>query len=508
MSGRVIGDSKLYIVWLGKVLLPFRGVFRNTRPLDLVWHKKPQEGSRENAFEDHWKEMSLQDSDEVSFHDASAYFSEEEWTLLQEWQKELYRNVMKEIHQALISLGPLITTTVFSLRAKEMKDMYHIANQEPERKRGINCQPSSAITNFDEVFRIKKEENLDLNLPRDSEGREKNRYLSAEPFSLFIAEEIRENATIPISGHDIISFQLKDERETFCIDEQDITRTVSISPTVPDIMPFCIKDEKETYCIQDQDSMRTGNQHSMRTENINSSQDPAGDGSMNKQNKCTEIILCNTETAPSNSLVRKTNTNVWLSAHTGTNSRRHLPSEMYMEQNQEETPCKSNFSNFNLFQGRPKVGISQKCKYRDSNERTSALLKGVLKKQKNLPSNTCTEFDKRFSLTEEAVKHMGEHSGVKPHACTICAKSFHFNAHLIKHYRTHTGEKPFMCTVCHKQYSRKDHLKRHMRMHTGERPYKCTECGKSFTWKESLNLHLRRHTEDGLISGKVKKINR
>ncbi|XP_069485156.1 zinc finger protein 699-like isoform X3 [Ambystoma mexicanum] len=450
MSGRVIGDSKLYIVWLGKVLLPFRGVFRNTRPLDLVWHKKPQEGSRENAFEDHWKEMSLQDSDEVSFHDASAYFSEEEWTLLQEWQKELYRNVMKEIHQALISLGPLITTTVFSLRAKEMKDMYHIANQEPERKRGINCQPR----------------------------------------------------------HDIISFQLKDERETFCIDEQDITRTVSISPTVPDIMPFCIKDEKETYCIQDQDSMRTGNQHSMRTENINSSQDPAGDGSMNKQNKCTEIILCNTETAPSNSLVRKTNTNVWLSAHTGTNSRRHLPSEMYMEQNQEETPCKSNFSNFNLFQGRPKVGISQKCKYRDSNERTSALLKGVLKKQKNLPSNTCTEFDKRFSLTEEAVKHMGEHSGVKPHACTICAKSFHFNAHLIKHYRTHTGEKPFMCTVCHKQYSRKDHLKRHMRMHTGERPYKCTECGKSFTWKESLNLHLRRHTEDGLISGKVKKINR
>ena len=42
---------------------------------------------------------------QISIQDAFAWFSKEEWKLLQEWQKELYRNVMKEIHQALISLG-------------------------------------------------------------------------------------------------------------------------------------------------------------------------------------------------------------------------------------------------------------------------------------------------------------------------------------------------------------------------------------------------------------------
>ncbi|XP_078511867.1 uncharacterized protein LOC144770922 isoform X4 [Lissotriton helveticus] len=55
----------------------------------------------------------------VSFHDVSAYFSEDEWKHLKQWQKTLYRNVMKEIHQALVSLGPLIENTVISLSNKE-----------------------------------------------------------------------------------------------------------------------------------------------------------------------------------------------------------------------------------------------------------------------------------------------------------------------------------------------------------------------------------------------------
>ncbi|XP_069473319.1 uncharacterized protein [Ambystoma mexicanum] len=61
-------------------------------------------------------------SEEVTFHDAPVFFSEEEWEALKEWQKELYHNVMKEVHQALLSLGPLIFTTVCSLRIKEKQD--------------------------------------------------------------------------------------------------------------------------------------------------------------------------------------------------------------------------------------------------------------------------------------------------------------------------------------------------------------------------------------------------
>ncbi|XP_077106309.1 uncharacterized protein LOC143764544 [Ranitomeya variabilis] len=57
----------------------------------------------------------------ITFQDVAASFTEEQWVLLEDWQKEIYRTVIKEIHEAIISLGYTIIDpdVVFSVRKRD-----------------------------------------------------------------------------------------------------------------------------------------------------------------------------------------------------------------------------------------------------------------------------------------------------------------------------------------------------------------------------------------------------
>ncbi|KAM4015849.1 uncharacterized protein ACNLHF_002429 [Anomaloglossus baeobatrachus] len=78
----------------------------------------------------------------ITFQDVAASFTEEQWALLEDWQKEIYKTVIKEIHEAIISLGYTIIDpdVVFSVR-KQDDSCVRVDDQSVEKNAGNGVLP-------------------------------------------------------------------------------------------------------------------------------------------------------------------------------------------------------------------------------------------------------------------------------------------------------------------------------------------------------------------------------
>ncbi|KAJ1204773.1 hypothetical protein NDU88_000211 [Pleurodeles waltl] len=257
--------------------------------------------------------MSLRDSETmpVTFQDVASCFSDEEWKLLHEWQKELYKNVMNEIHQALIALGPVIATSVFSLRAKEKDDLCSVSNPDSKRRRSDNNSPSCQITNPDTLVRVNISEEADIWDPqetarrtdieevasygyppihpdvllqmqqeeemdsRDWSGSEGSDVLvcptkgfQAPSADVSWRKEDKSNAflmrppgskgkrsTMPSSGNEVISFIIKDEQQAYSLANRNVENreVINISSAGDPVFTIRNKPEDEIHFQEEQD---------------------------------------------------------------------------------------------------------------------------------------------------------------------------------------------------------------------------------------------------------------
>ncbi|XP_078536745.1 uncharacterized protein LOC144822756 [Lissotriton helveticus] len=404
--------------------------------------------------------MSGLGSAEVAFQDASALFSQEEWKLLHEWQKVLYRNVMKEIHQALLSLGPLIATTVCSLREKEKEDLWAMDEQRPTRRHRF---PSDETEGHDALYRANREERPKLDNHKGSERRQRPRPRAGfqnennirlkkeEPVSIFIdhlGAEIEESSIHPNSGYEQVSQHIKEEDRTYCLNPQDC-------------------------------------------EQMESTRHSTGDESQNTKHNEADVVRTTKKVIPRKASTASTTVKIVASYEKQMQSGGSLWSEMNQELEMEEIPqCERDFSDpTNLA-----FEVQRSETYSDGSSMSHANLFACLPNiQTNVNLYSCTECEKMFSKEEDLIGHKRIHIGARPYQCTECNKSFRRKDTLFVHKRTHTGERPFRCALCEKRFNQVGALNRHQKTHLGYRPYQCHQCEKSFGQNGTLIAHQKTH---------------
>nr|XP_033816413.1 zinc finger protein 135-like [Geotrypetes seraphini] len=465
----------------------------------------------------------------ITFNAVAAYFSEAVWEALEEWQKELYRSVVQEIHGALLSLGYAIIHPDVLLRIKGQEDPY-----KDERSKTYKEQMTSDSSDLtpDLLLRVKVEDETcmsdQLDPARDKETMNLSKASGIQTSDpLLPLEQVKESC---FGGRD-------GSNHPSTADHPIITSVFSLSRTEEESSYPRSWQRLEQKCSTGTPSTENGVKTSITEKKfpedpvpslgvvstVHSTISGLGEGPKSSSQggeKCWKAEQ------PLQSFYLSEASAIWpepektfnscpgsspqdeqaLGKILGPDSQRLRSfggsTELKIEAGRRPfqlTACEKNLHQNPELKGHLR-GTSEDIPYRCAECGKVYTHRLDLKAHESTHAtdglHTCNDYRKSFGQGADFRVHEKFHVTQKPYKCAHCGKAFCQGADLKTHLGVHAAEKLYRCAECGKGFSHSLDLKVHERIHAAERPYKCGLCEKSFGEMASLLQHKRNHAGD------------